>query len=102
MPGIASVATGVVINYVAWATKTIRVGAGGIMSTNWLPRSATTYALLLGDRAKAALGGRDRDRERHVRKTGIILAGLLRHGLRGNWFAAHESPKEAPQRHRSL
>src|SRR5688572_18206477 len=35
MPGIASAATAVVIGHVAAATKTIRVGAGGIM----LPRS---------------------------------------------------------------
>ncbi|MEN3168008.1 hypothetical protein [Gluconobacter sp. OJB] len=46
----------------------------------------------LGDRAKAALGGRDKGRERRVRETGIILAGLLRHGLSGDWSAVHESP----------
>lgn len=46
----------------------------------------------LGERAKAALGGRDKGRERRVRETGIILAGLLRHGLSGDWSAANESP----------
>ncbi len=34
MPGIASAATSVVIGQVAAATKTIRVGAGGIMLPN--------------------------------------------------------------------
>ncbi|GFE96718.1 hypothetical protein [Gluconobacter sp. Gdi] len=46
----------------------------------------------LGDRAKAALGGRDRGQERRIRETGIILAGLLRHGLSGDWSAVNESP----------
>ncbi|OAJ69284.1 hypothetical protein [Gluconobacter cerinus] len=46
----------------------------------------------LGDRAKAALGGRDKGRERRIRETGIILAGLLRHGLSGDWSAVNESP----------
>ncbi len=37
MPGIASAATAVVIGHVAQATKTIRVGAGGIMLPNHAP-----------------------------------------------------------------
>lgn len=37
MPGIASAATAVVIGHVASATKTIRVGAGGIMLPNHSP-----------------------------------------------------------------
>ncbi|MCP1237793.1 LLM class flavin-dependent oxidoreductase [Gluconobacter kondonii] len=37
MAGIASAATAVVISYVAGATKTIRVGAGGIMLPNHAP-----------------------------------------------------------------
>ncbi|MFZ2490637.1 MAG: LLM class flavin-dependent oxidoreductase [Thermoanaerobaculia bacterium] len=37
MPGIASAATSVVIGYVASGTKTIRVGAGGIMLPNHSP-----------------------------------------------------------------
>jgi len=37
MPGIASAATAVVIAHVAAATKTIRVGAGGIMLPNHAP-----------------------------------------------------------------
>jgi luciferase family oxidoreductase group 1 len=37
MPGIASAATSVVIGHVAGGTKTIRVGAGGIMLPNHAP-----------------------------------------------------------------
>src|ERR1041385_9501765 len=37
MPGIASAATSVVIGHVAGQTKTIRVGAGGIMLPNHAP-----------------------------------------------------------------
>src|SRR4051794_36110307 len=37
MPGIASAATSVVIGYVAGGTKSIRVGAGGIMLPNHSP-----------------------------------------------------------------
>lgn len=37
MPGIASAATAVVIGHVAGATKTIRVGSGGIMLPNHAP-----------------------------------------------------------------
>ena len=37
MPGVASAATAVAIGYVAEGTKTIRVGAGGIMLTNHAP-----------------------------------------------------------------
>ncbi len=37
MPGIASAATSVVIGYVAQGTKTIRVGAGGVMLPNHAP-----------------------------------------------------------------
>src|SRR3546814_2939065 len=37
MPGIASAATAVVIGHVAGGTKTIRVGAGGIMLPNHSP-----------------------------------------------------------------
>ena len=37
MPGIASAATAVAIGYVAEGTRTIRVGAGGIMLPNHAP-----------------------------------------------------------------
>ena len=37
MPGVASAATAVVIGYVAAGTRTIRVGAGGVMLPNHSP-----------------------------------------------------------------
>ena len=37
MPGIASAATSVVIGHIAAGTRTIRVGAGGIMLPNHAP-----------------------------------------------------------------
>ena len=37
MPGIASAATAVVIGHIAGGTRTIRVGAGGIMLPNHAP-----------------------------------------------------------------
>src|SRR5690606_2927290 len=37
MPGIASAATAVVIAHIAGGTKTIRVGAGGVMLPNHAP-----------------------------------------------------------------
>src|SRR3954467_13108934 len=37
MPGIASAATSVVIGYVGGGTKTIRIGAGGVMLPNHAP-----------------------------------------------------------------
>src|SRR5215471_9177101 len=37
MPGIASAATAVVIGYIAGGTKTIPVGAGGVMLPNHAP-----------------------------------------------------------------
>src|SRR5689334_9826714 len=37
MPGIASAATSVVLGYIADGTKTIRVGAGGVMLPNHAP-----------------------------------------------------------------
>src|SRR5450755_1074565 len=37
MPGIASAATSVLIGHVAGATKTMRVGSGGIMLPNHAP-----------------------------------------------------------------
>ena len=37
MPGIASAATSVIIGYIAGGTKTIRVGAGGVMLPNHSP-----------------------------------------------------------------
>lgn len=60
MPGIASAATPVVIGHVAGATKTIRVGAGGIMLPNHAPlviaEAFGTLATLYPNRIDLGLG----------------------------------------------
>lgn len=60
MPGIASAATAVVIGHVAGGTKTIRVGAGGIMLPNHAPlviaEQFGTLASLYPDRIDLGLG----------------------------------------------
>ncbi|ESW60072.1 MAG: hypothetical protein Q27BPR15_13965 [Rhodobacter sp. CACIA14H1] len=60
MPGIASAATAVVISHVAAATKTIRVGAGGIMLPNHAPlviaEQFGTLATLFPGRIDLGLG----------------------------------------------
>ncbi len=60
MPGIASAATAVVIGHIAAATKSIRVGAGGIMLPNHAPLVVAeqfgTLATLYPDRIDLGLG----------------------------------------------
>lgn len=60
MPGIASAATSVVIGHVASGTKTIRVGAGGIMLPNHAPlviaEQFGTLATLYPERIDLGLG----------------------------------------------
>lgn len=60
MPGIASAATSVVIGHVAAGTKTIRVGAGGIMLPNHAPlviaEQFGTLATLYPNRIDLGLG----------------------------------------------
>ena len=60
MKGIASAATSVVIGYLAGGTKTIRVGAGGIMLPNHSPlviaEQFGTLASLYPDRIDLGLG----------------------------------------------
>ncbi len=60
MPGIASAATSVVIGHIASHTKTIRVGAGGVMLPNHSPlviaEQFGTLASLYGDRIDLGLG----------------------------------------------
>ncbi len=60
MPGIASAATSVLIGHVASHTKTMRVGAGGIMLPNHAPLQIAeqfgTLAALYGDRIDLGLG----------------------------------------------
>jgi len=60
MPGIASAATAVLLGHVAGKTKTIRVGAGGVMLPNHAPLTIAeqfgTLATLYGDRIDLGLG----------------------------------------------
>jgi luciferase family oxidoreductase group 1 len=60
MPGIASAATAVVIGAVAAATRTIRVGAGGVMLPNHAPLTVAetfgTLATLYPGRIDLGLG----------------------------------------------
>ena len=60
MVGIASAATAIVIGHVAAATRTMRIGAGGIMLPNHAPLVVAeqfgTLATLYGDRIDLGLG----------------------------------------------
>ncbi len=60
MPGVASAATAVLVGYVAANTKTIRVGAGGVMLPNHAPLIVAeqfgTLATLYPDRIDLGLG----------------------------------------------
>lgn len=60
MPGIASAATSVVIGHVAGATKTMRIGAGGVMLPNHAPLMVAeqygTLATLYPERIDLGLG----------------------------------------------
>ncbi|MCC5971543.1 MAG: LLM class flavin-dependent oxidoreductase [Pararhodobacter sp.] len=76
MPGIASAATAVVIGHVAAATKTIRVGAGGIMLPNHAPLMVAeqfgTLATLFPNRIDLGLG-------RAPGTDGVTARALRRH-----------------------
>lgn len=79
MPGIASAATAVVIGQVAAATRTIRVGAGGIMLPNHAPLMVAeafgTLATLFPDRIDLGLG--------RAPGTDMATAHALRRALAG-------------------
>lgn len=75
MPGIASAATAVLIGHVAGGTKTIRVGAGGIMLPNHTPLHVAeqfgTLASLYPQRIDLGLGrapGTDQPTARALRR----------------------------------
>jgi len=80
MPGVASAATSVVIGHVAAATKTIRVGAGGVMLPNHAPliiaEQFGTLASLFPDRIDLGLG--------RAPGTDGFTAAALRRGLSGD------------------
>jgi len=80
-PGIASAATSVVIGYLAGGTKTIRVGAGGIMLPNHAPlviaEQFGTLASLYPDRIDLGLGrapGTDRATAHALRRDPVNSA----------------------------
>ena len=84
MPGIASAATAVVIGHVAGGTKTIRVGAGGVMLPNHAPlviaEQFGTLAALFPGRIELGLGrapGTDRLTARALRRD--LTAGARGH-----------------------
>ncbi|MEZ0469344.1 LLM class flavin-dependent oxidoreductase [Luteimonas salinilitoris] len=75
MPGIASAATAVLIGHIAGGTRTIRVGAGGIMLPNHAPLQVAeqfgTLASLYPDRIDLGLGrapGTDQATARALRR----------------------------------
>ncbi len=78
MRSIASAATSVVLAHIAAGTKTIRVGAGGIMLPNHSPlviaEQFGTLATLFGDRIDLGLGRASRHRP--ARSTGDAPASL--------------------------
>ena len=81
MPGIASVATAVVIGYIAGGTKTIRVGSGGVMLPNHSPLAIAeqfcTLAALYPGRIDLGLGrapGTDMATARALRRDPVASA----------------------------
>ena len=80
MPGIASAATSIAIAHVAAGTKTIRVGAGGIMLPNHAPlviaEQFGTLASLYGDRIDLGVG--------RAPGTDPLTARALRRNLAGD------------------
>jgi luciferase family oxidoreductase group 1 len=104
MPGIASAATSVVIGHVAAGTKTIRVGAGGIMLPNHAPlviaEQFGTLATLHPGRIDLGLG-------RAPGTDGVTARALRRHMEANDNFPQDviellayfdEAPDEAPIR----
>ena len=89
MPGIASAATSLVIGHVAAGTKTIRVGAGGIMLPNHSPlviaEQFGTLATLFPDRIDLGLG----------RAPGAD--GVTAHALRRNMQANDSFPQDVQE-----
>ncbi|MFN2462156.1 MAG: LLM class flavin-dependent oxidoreductase [Candidatus Velthaea sp.] len=100
--GIASAATSIVIAHVAAGTKTIRVGAGGIMLPNHSPlviaEQFGTLATLFGDRIDLGLGrapGTDQLAMRALRRHPATAERFPQDVLELQAFVAEPEPGQA-------
>src|SRR6201995_3164490 len=104
MAGIASAATSVVIGHIAAGTKTIRVGAGGIMLPNHAPyviaEQFGTLARLFPDRIDLGLGrapGTDQLTLRALRRTPEAADNFPQDVLEVQAFLAPAGPNQRIQ-----
>src|ERR1700748_3568676 len=104
MPGIASAATSVVIGHIAAGTKTIRVGAGGIMLPNPAPyviaEQFGTLATLFPGRIDLGLGrapGTDQLTLRALRRTPEAAENFPQDVLEVQAFLAPAGPNQRIQ-----
>jgi luciferase family oxidoreductase group 1 len=102
MSGIASAATSVVIGYVAGGTKTIRVGAGGVMLPNHAPlviaEQFGTLATLYPNRIDLGLGrapGTDQLTMRALRRSMASAEGFPEDVLELQRYFAPATPAQA-------
>ena len=105
MPGIASAATSVVIGHIAAGTKTIRVGAGGIMLPNHAPyviaEQFGTLARLFPGRIDLGLGrapGTDQLTLRALRRTPEAAENFPQDVARGAGIPGSSRSKSAHSR----
>ncbi len=101
MPGIASAATSVVVGHIAAGTKTIRVGAGGIMLPNHAPyviaEQFGTLARLFPGRIDLGLGrapGTDQLTLRALRRTPEAAENFPQDVLEVQAFLAPAGPNQ--------
>src|SRR3978361_1476095 len=104
MPGIASAATSVVLGHIAAGTKTIRVGAGGIMLPNHAPyviaEQFGTLARLFPGRIDLGLGrapGTDQLTLRALRRTNEAAENFPQDVLEVQAFLAEAGPNQRIQ-----
>src|ERR1700755_2547866 len=104
MPGIASAATSVVLGHIAAGTKTIRVGAGGIMLPNHAPyviaEQFGTLARLFPGRVDLGLGrapGTDQLTLRALRRTNEAAENFPQDILELQAFLAPAGPNQRIQ-----
>ena len=104
MPGIASAATSIVLAHIAEGTKTIRVGAGGIMLPNHAPyviaEQFGTLARLFPDRVDLGLGrapGTDQMTLRALRRTPEAADNFPQDVLEVQAFLAPAGPNQRIQ-----